>query len=336
MDTLFGSKPKAQFKIFDTISDTQRGGLDALIAQLGARSAQPYKGDFSAGMSKGEGLSLAALEERSMQMAMPGANANFDEAGNTLRSLMDFKGQTADTEGFYKTNVEQPLLERFQEEILPQISRGFGGSDFFSTERQGAEGQARGELLESLASGKERVSLDAFNQSRDRALQAAGQIPGLEGAQDARTRSMIDILDAAGLPRELAQADLDRKYQDFLRMIMQDKDMMELFSRLVLTPTKDNIGVSVGGQQGIIGDLAKAGATAYAASDRRLKTDIQKIAVINTIPFYTYRYNWDNPDIPVRIGVMADELIKKAQHLVYKDNNGYMYVNYGGLIQWLR
>lgn len=327
-DFLLGKSPKAHFKSFDLISPTQRGGLDALIAQLQRQSPQPYTGDFTAPLSGGEKTSLAALEQRALEMASPEAQANFEGAGKTLQQLMDFEGQTADTSKYWETNVQNPLLEQFSQEILPQISRQFSGADFFSSERQGAEATAREDLLQTLTGSREKVALDAFNQSRDRALQAAGQVPGLEGAQDARTQSMIDILEAAGLPREIAQKDLDAQYQDFLRQITQNQDAMKLLAQLVLSPTMENIGIGTGGQKGELANVIKAIAAAYAASDHRFKTDIRYVFTIGPVRFYTYRYKWGAKR---RLGVMAQELELVAPQLVITVN-GYKFVNYGGLV----
>lgn len=249
---LFGDAPKVKSKQYDLISDVQRGGLDALLARLGGARATPYAGEFTAPLSQGEQTSLAAIEQMALNFASPEGQQNFGAAGNTLRALMDFEGQTADTNAFFESNIRDPLLEQFSREILPQISRSFGGSDFFSSERQGAEGLAREDLLESLVAGKERVALDAFNRSRDRALIAAGQVPGLEGAQDSRARAQIDILEAAGLPRQIKQAGLDKEYEDFLRMITQDENIMKLIAQLVLTPTKENTTVVKPGSSGLI------------------------------------------------------------------------------------
>ena len=66
-----------------------------------------------------------------------------------------------------------------------------------------------------------------------------------------------------------------------------------------------------------------------AFSDRRLKTDIEKIGEREDgLGVYVYRYLWS----PVRfIGVMAQEVLKVKPEAVIHTPSGYMAVNYGAL-----
>jgi hypothetical protein len=67
-------------------------------------------------------------------------------------------------------------------------------------------------------------------------------------------------------------------------------------------------------------------------SDRRLKTDIEKVGETDEgLGKYIYRYIWDRPDTK-RLGVMADEVEKIYPHAV-QELDGYKLVNYG-LIKW--
>lgn len=72
-----------------------------------------------------------------------------------------------------------------------------------------------------------------------------------------------------------------------------------------------------------------AGPTMMAFSDRRLKTDIEKIGEREDgLGVYVYRYLWS----PVRfIGVMAQEVLKVKPEAVIHTPSGYMAVNYGTL-----
>ena len=63
-------------------------------------------------------------------------------------------------------------------------------------------------------------------------------------------------------------------------------------------------------------------------SDRRLKTDIEKIGQTGEgHPKYRFRYRWDAPEVR-RIGVMADEV---PDFLVVTGPDGYKRVNYTGV-----
>ena len=83
------------------------------------------------------------------------------------------------------------------------------------------------------------------------------------------------------------------------------------------------------GVMGLIGSLAGAGATMYAASDRRLKTGISKIGeYMDGVNLYLFNYIWsDDP----QIGVMADEVKKVIPEAVIRHESGYDFVDYGAI-----
>ena len=77
---------------------------------------------------------------------------------------------------------------------------------------------------------------------------------------------------------------------------------------------------------GLIGDGAKAAATAGMMSDRRLKTDIKKVGMTDSgLPVYTYKYKGDNV---VHMGVMAQDVEKVTPEAV-EEIGGFKAVNYG-------
>ena len=82
-------------------------------------------------------------------------------------------------------------------------------------------------------------------------------------------------------------------------------------------------------------DYVTAAGTA-AASDPRLKTNITPRGKINGVKFYTWEWNDEgervaDPAQPT-FGVMADEIQKTHPHLVKRGEDGYLRVNYDGLI----
>lgn len=81
-----------------------------------------------------------------------------------------------------------------------------------------------------------------------------------------------------------------------------------------------------------MGGLFNLGSAAIMASDRRLKRDIRQIGRHALgVAVYAYRYLWDRPDAPERVGVMAQELQPIRPDLVVTMPNGFLAVNYGGL-----
>ena len=64
-------------------------------------------------------------------------------------------------------------------------------------------------------------------------------------------------------------------------------------------------------------------------SDRRLKSDVERIGEHNGLGLYKYRYNWDAPDRR-RVGVMADEVARLVPEAV-GERDGYATVDYARL-----
>jgi hypothetical protein len=100
--------------------------------------------------------------------------------------------------------------------------------------------------------------------------------------------------------------------------------------------TSDPVG-TIAGIAGGLGSLAtglggmglKFPGAAAAASDRRLKRDIEHVETLdNGLDIYRYRYLWD--DVP-RLGVMADEVQKVDPNAVFPVFGDYLGVDYGRL-----
>ncbi len=69
----------------------------------------------------------------------------------------------------------------------------------------------------------------------------------------------------------------------------------------------------------------------FALSDRRAKTDINKIgALANGLSLYSFRYFGEGPTV---IGLMADEVAEVHPHAVIEGSDGYMRVNYSEAVK---
>jgi hypothetical protein len=78
-------------------------------------------------------------------------------------------------------------------------------------------------------------------------------------------------------------------------------------------------------QQKMIGDIIGTGASIFMASDRRLKTDIQRVGTTNGgLPIYTYKYKGESV---TQMGVMAQD-VEKVNPEAVKEFGGYKAVNY--------
>lgn len=80
------------------------------------------------------------------------------------------------------------------------------------------------------------------------------------------------------------------------------------------------------GGAGAAGGASAAAGAAAAASDRRIKSNVRTLAIIDNIKYYTYNYFNDST---VMAGVMADE-VDHIPNAVFEINN-IQHVNYGAL-----
>lgn len=166
---------------------------------------------------------------------------------------------------------------------------------------------------------------------------------------------------AAILARELADAETRARYQDYglERGYQQDAigDAQNLMggSQSLLNNAAElpwigvqaangavrqasgGYGTSTSTSKGSVFDaLLKAGATAAQAasmaSDRRLKADVEKIGEdADGLGRYRFRYVTDDPDAPLRRGVMADEVARLRPWALGPERNGFATVDYGKL-----
>jgi len=83
-------------------------------------------------------------------------------------------------------------------------------------------------------------------------------------------------------------------------------------------------------------DYLGLGLGAYAASDQRLKTNIKPRGEVGGVKLYDWDWNDEGKRIadPAQptFGVMADELQETHPHLVKRGEDGYLRVNYHGLV----
>lgn len=291
-DALFGTESKSKTRKRPTLTTDQRNALDKVL--------QEELGNQPTGISERErGIVDEVLGQRPQQQELVGSAQ--ERVGELLGSREEF-------DEFFRTNVEQPLTETFQEDIIPGIGRRFGGGGFFSSERRDAEEGAMEELAQELTAGRSKAAIET-------PLNAVGAMESVLGSQQG-----IDnvALEAAGFDRTTREQQRQRRLQALLEAIG--------------TPAFENITTVTEGTEGSIGDLAQAAATAYAghlaASDRRLKENIKQIGFILGIPLYTFRYIWS----PIlQVGHMADEVAKVRPDVVLEGPEGFLMVDYGKL-----
>ena len=81
-------------------------------------------------------------------------------------------------------------------------------------------------------------------------------------------------------------------------------------------------------QTGALGGLFGSVAGMFKFSDRRLKKDLVPMGVRNGIPWYGYRYIWENSSSPLNYGFLAQDVLKVVPEAVSVDESGYYKVRY--------
>ncbi len=194
-ELFFGKSPETSVQQQGLFTSEQQRLFSRLIEQLGSTGGPRQ-------------LSLAGLDEFTRNLA---------SAGITDRD-----------EAFFSANVEEPLTDRFKEDILPGISRRFaGGGGFYGSERIRADQAAVGELSESLTRGRTQF---VTGQERFRSEQLLKAL-GLQGQ-----------LELGGFQAGLAP--------------------QQLLAQLLGIPQQENIGFATPGTEGLLQGLSGAAGVA--------------------------------------------------------------------------
>lgn len=123
---------------------------------------------------------------------------------------------TPDAEGFdefFELAIQQPLLEAFEEDIVPAITRrGAGTGNLFGSATRGNIERAQEELLGQLAQQRAGLGFQAREAGLSRALEAAGLAEQLQfgGFEAARGREVGAAGQVTGFEQAAGQSALDR------------------------------------------------------------------------------------------------------------------------------
>lgn len=187
--------------------------------------------------------------------------------------------------------------------------------------------------------------------------------PHMQGVIDSTNRDITDGVNgqfnsrfgsgyhATALARAIAENEQRLRYGDYAQERAYQNDAAGNYGQLAGQATSlpqlaaGNYAGAVGGlfgqynqttQKQALGPALIQGASnaagAYAASDRRLKVDIEQIGKeADGLGVYNYRYVTDQPDAPLRTGVMADEVASLRPWALGPQVNGFSTVRYGDL-----
>lgn len=244
LDSVFGESPKTEIKQQPLWADWQKnlaeGGLQGRLKRPDANLV-PMENLFS--------TSLTGLEQYAQSLVAPQES---DLTGMGKEGLGKVLSQgPQDIDEYFTKTVQEPLLELFQEDILPEISRRYAPSGFYSSQRLEADQRAQEELLDSLTRSRASISFGARENDLNRILQAAGI-----GLGEGFKREGLD----------LSRAELLRSFAGFASGVtspeesQQSRRINELLAALQLRPF-ENIAVTSGGSSGLLGPLLQGAGT---------------------------------------------------------------------------
>lgn len=218
--------------------------------------------------------------------------------------------------------------------LLQQVFGAQGNMAQGMFAQQGAQGAARAQS-DAMARGLTGSSIEAANMSG--AYNSADQgfnqyiMQMLSQLVPQYTQAaQFDINGANNQYSNLAQA----VGQQYSSQIQQDQfmKMLQQGTDIANQQSSDN---RMGAWLGLAGSAMGAGAKMYAASDIRLKTNIEKIGECMGLPVYTFRYVKDAPfRLPdgKHTGFMGHEVAKLYPDCV-TTVDGYLMVDYAGIFR---
>ena len=273
LDFLFGEGPSVETQTLPTLSPEQQNALNKLLGELsggtGRGAPRRFGGDVNVDPSELSQLSLSGLEERAMALSDPNRESEiFSQSSDTLMKLLDFEGQNAGVEDFFNTTIRDPSLKSFRETVLPQIGRDFGGANFFGSERQRADTEAREDLLTGLTRSRGDITFRADQANRDRAIQALGLAPGVDALGRADTDELLSLLQAGESQTGLAERNVQREFAQFLAEAGLDDTQIQQLLAGINTGALENVVTALPGSPGFLTEIIAA----FAGADRSSST----------------------------------------------------------------
>ena len=305
-----------------TLNPTQQTLLDEVLGPfltspgLGGftpEAFQPSGGRLAPDLSSLERTSLAGLE--ALALGEGAAGENVTNAQDALNRI--FTQGPTDFSDFFNTNVRDPLLEDFNENIIPGIGRRFA-RNFFSDDRRRVEGEAVGDLTDALTRSRSELAFSTRESDANRILQALGLTNQVALGPD------IATLAAGAVPRGVEGDLIGAERDEFIRQQDErDQRIAQILAALgipaieniVTAPTVvagesgGGIGDFLGGVGSLIGGISKTG----IFSSREVKEKIGNVdndkvlAIISKLPIDRWRYIGPYADGEEHIGTYAED-----------------------------
>lgn len=323
--------------------EAQRQTEAARAAELGGMTGQ-------AGLTRGLMQSLSPEQARSVELQRQaaeraqGLESEFQAASQPYAGMFGTMAQEAFGRRGALSPEEQRMAQQQAREASAQSGR-IGGNAAIAAEIQNREAAKAARRQEAVSMGglaqQQMMQTEAQRAALRGEAQAAGQ--GLYGmAEGFYTRPGLALLSQQPLSYQAGQQMLGLGMggikQGTPGLINPDVglNLGAAERQNKLQAQMANAQASASSSSGIMGALGSIGgglasgigaAGGFAAmfSDRRLKTDIQKVGKTNAgLPIYTYKYKGDNK---TQMGVMAQDVEKKTPNAV-KEVGGFKAVNY--------
>lgn len=257
-DTLFGKSPSVHESTKSLLTPEQQQALAGLFPQL----QQELQNLPSGGITSTQQSLLDIISGGAGNVPTMGGQL-YDSAQEALLNIIGGTQRTPEQfNEFFKTTVQDPLVQQFKEEVIPGIGIKFG-SNLFSSAQQDFTGKQVERLGETLGRERSRLAYEDRNQAIQDSLSAATAGAGIESqrfrdALAGDTAAFNELLAAMGVAETERQA------------ILQDEQMrLNILNSLIgaaTGQTVENIAVVNPGTSGLLAPLLQgAGQGAGAA-----------------------------------------------------------------------
>lgn len=296
------------------------------------------------GLSSSKTTSTSGPSKQAMPYLQAGSNAiqgaydanqgNLTNIGNSLSSAFDqysaglkdnplkagSDSYLGDVIGGKYLNEGNPQLQNVIDTTNDSVSDRINA--LFSKAGQSGSSRQQGELGKQLSANESGLRYQNYDDEQNRILQA------IQAATAGRAQDSQDMQTLTGLGG--AAASTPYLGAQFLAQGLGGLWGNSTTSTQTSSPNFLGMLMNAG---------AQAGGAALAASDRRLKCNIEQIGEMSDgLPVYEYDYR-DTPDASLadlmspgrHIGVMADEVSQYRPWAVREDVSGYSIIDYGAL-----
>ncbi|MBY0320942.1 MAG: tail fiber domain-containing protein [Reyranella sp.] len=290
---------------------------NAPLAQIaGASPAQQSARDATWGWATGGLNTLADKFSPAVDYLGDAASGKYLDAGNPYmaRSL----------EAMFR-----PQNEQFADRVLPSLEATFGsaGRPGGGLQWESLRDKFQSDVARAQADASAKAASDIYGMERGLQSSAASMLPGALGQMSNQAGGWLDMLQRIGASDTANnQARLDAGRSNFYAQPDYLTGMAQRY--LGMFPGGQTLGSGTtmgwntgggggGGLGSILGPLASIVGTGIEslpylgiASDRRMKTDIEKLGVdpLTGLPMYAYRYKDDPKTYPKVVGPMAQDV----------------------------